>query len=227
MIEKLMVFCHKRTEEPLHSIAESLLLPFSEGGKTYSSDGHILVRADGELAPTRTDSTRIPDVTIFPWEVKSGEMVVVIAEELFQHRRPGSCKACAPNGGGVLECQECNGDGLVSRTSNGGYEYEADCAVCHGAGTVGVYNTKDCPRCYGTKEKRDQRPWRLFDGLFVDFFYLMLITSTLGNATFYRPHRGSTENPAIYFTCNGADGFLMPMKHDEGYGFVNEERHAA
>ena len=86
-------------------------------------------------------------------------------------------------------------------------------------GGSGKYDLNACPHCYGTKEPRLCRQWRLFKGVYVDYFYLFLITSVFGDVTFYRP-RG--HNSPIYFTAGAVDGILMPVKFEPHDQVVNE-----
>lgn len=195
-IEQLQKFCAKS------DIRYYLLKPWINSGHAFASNGHIAVRvpSDGLFSVVAHGEGQEPNVGALVDNAKALGLPLMAIPELAP---PEVCEACAGTGT-AYECEECEGEGSFTHH---GKEY--DCKWCNGLGQHqnGQGDPETCFHCDGFGEKA-YRPVAVGDSHF-DRRYLALIAA-LPNAMI------APNGPAgvAYFTFDGGDGALMPMRVD-------------
>ena len=120
--------------------------PFTYEGKTYSTDGYLLVRLEGEVEGVRSFS-EFPYDTIqncFTQPLKEfSSLSQFESEEVWEE-----CSHCEGTGK-ITICPECEGSGELELDS--GYNfYNVECETCGGTGQYsGLDGEEDCENCDG------------------------------------------------------------------------------
>jgi hypothetical protein len=179
--------------------------PFVYEGKTYSTDGHILLRIEGVLEGVEEN----PD---FPYHhIKdSFEGPFLDPSPLANYRTEEKTEVCPEcNGKGfVAICPECEGSGEVEWDSGWNY-YSAECQSCEGTGTLSDGGPGDkCDNCDGKGVIAVREKVQIGNSTFSN----LLINKLLNNLPESLEILPSTETrkPAL-LRWNGGDGLLMPI----------------
>lgn len=193
-LEKIKKFCKRE------DIRELTLHPWKVGGFVVATNGHIAIRVaafgdlllvDAEMKknpiPKCIDDAKAPGLELFS--------IPALPE-------PHTCEKC--NGSGIAHvCEDCDGEGVLIKKSGN----EIDCPACKCSGQVpeGNGDEIECWFCDGRGEEPYQAI-QIGDGHF-DRRYLAMIAA-LPNA------RIAPNGPkdVAYFTFDGGDGALMPMR---------------
>lgn len=177
--------------------------PFSFGGYSYATNGHILVRV-----------LRLADVP--EWDALNEKMTVLFdAVDLpavnaalveipdFDQPAPEVCIICK-GVGKVSNCPECDGEGEVT-LDNDYHSYECECLTCFGEGKV-FGNDAICYACNGTGKKKTFA--KVPVGMtFFSSHYLTMLKELPGIKVSVTSELGPQ-----YFKWDGGDGLLMPMR---------------
>ena len=176
--------------------------PFSYGGHTFATNGHIVVRVP-----------RMPDVLEGGFlNEKAAEMFSTIPSDLssmvslpeFSEEDIEACRRC--NGTGeTAVCPECDGDGKITFSTRFN-DYECECLSCHGYGEIRGKG-QICGNCRGTGQEMSWKRIPLGNSGF-SAGYLRLMRENLPNVQIL----ANAPASACYFRFDGGDGFLMPMR---------------
>ena len=179
--------------------------PFVYDGKTYSTDGHILLRIEEVLEGVEENPS-------FPYDgIKdSFEGPFLNPYPLVNYRTEEKTEVCTEcNGKGfVSTCPECEGSGEVEWDSGWNY-YSAECQSCEGTGTLSDGDSGDeCDNCEGKGVISVREKVRIGNSTFSN----LLINKLLNNLPEGLEILPSTEirKPAL-LRWNGGDGLLMPL----------------
>jgi hypothetical protein len=206
-------------------IRSYLNAPLSLDNYTYASNGHLLIRVD------RRSDTPAPDNL----PEKIADTFRALPEQALQKRGTETgtlrladfepeltdCNECEGTGLTYV-CPECQGDGEVF-TQGDFYDYEAECKVCEGSGTIsdnqieslrrrnsrhpGVNKAPNrCQSCAGSGKQPKEDKHTVGDTT-LGAAYLLLF-KTLPNATVYA--FGKNDFALIVF--DGGLGILMPRR---------------
>ena len=179
--------------------------PFVYDGKTYSTDGHILLRTEEVLEGVEENLG-------FPYDrIKdSFEGPFLDPSPLVNYRTEEKTEVC-PNCNGkgfVSTCPECEGSGEVEWDSGWNY-YSAECQSCEGTGTLSDGNSGDeCDNCEGKGVVAVREKVQIGNSTISN----LLINKLLNNLPKGLEILPSTEirKPAL-LRWNGGDGLLMPL----------------
>lgn len=177
--------------------------PFSFGEYSYATNGHVLVRVP-----------RLADVP--EWKAINGQAAQMfdgldysameqnlVGIPVFDVPEPVKCYKCHGKGK-VSLCPECDGEGEVD-LDNEYHTYECECKTCDGEGSI-AGNDAICTSCNGTGNERTHQKVSVGAALFSGHYLAMM--DALGGT---RIAVTETLAPA-YFTFDGGDGLLMPMR---------------
>lgn len=200
-------FCAKYADskEP-HPLSE----PWTCNGKTYSCDGHMIIRVDALAEVTRG----LPEILEksdgfkkLQW-IQPGQDLTQFP--LYEPQKKEKCRTCKGSGKAAT-CPECDGDGCIEFDS-GYHNYTWDCRTCDGEGVVAtIAESKSiCPNCMGSCEK----PVDPFE--YVDVGDVRLAKALLDKIKdLPGVCLGKTvgvENKQVPFIFDGGDGVLMCME---------------
>ncbi len=193
-------------------LRKDLTRPFSQGEKTYATDGHILIRVD---RLKDIDEKQIVQSNILETFEKKPEKWYKI-KDIVAHKI--TCPECGGDGKNYT-CPECNGEKYVSVSSDFSEYDDIDCATCNATGRISEQefdriiksnklSKKDCmcEECNGTGESFSIEKTKYGDALFNN--YLLIRIADLPNAeigTF-------GEYDAALFRFDGGEGLIMPTR---------------
>lgn len=169
--------------------------PFHLDGKTYATNGHILVEVDGvEHAAAAEDESVIDKVRSLLSQLPNSEYQPLPAG--LPAVEPEACKVCGGEGD-RRACPSCNGYGVFKHH---GHDY--DCTPCDGDGHVKAA----CHYC-NANGRVDSAPIRIGRMLFTGSYLAMI--ASLPNAKI------STAGTVDFagFTFQGGRGALMPRRY--------------
>ncbi|MEN7429198.1 hypothetical protein VA599_00485 [Chromobacterium sp. TRC.1.1.SA] len=182
----LQQFCASK-----HDSRAWLHTPFTVGGKTGASNGHIMIELDAagdHPAPPANFNMaqvldRIPTAGYRPLPALPSPVFI-------------TCRTCRGQGHG-RECASCDGEGEFEHH---GHDYE--CKACDGEGEL----AGECPDCNGTGQREASIPVKIGEAFF-QLRYLSLIAA-LPDAEI------ATAGPSgiAGFRFNGGRGALMPTR---------------
>jgi hypothetical protein len=179
--------------------------PFVYDKKTYSTDGHILLRIDRMLEGVEEN----PD---FPYDrIKENfDGSFLNPAPLADYRTEEKTEICPEcNGKGIVStCPECAGSREVEWDSGWNY-YTAECQSCEGTGTLADGDSGDeCDNCDGKGVIAVRETVQIGNSTFTN----LLINKLLNNLPEDLEIFPSTEKrkPAL-LRWNGGDGLLMPL----------------
>lgn len=194
-------------EQLLNFCGEKLPQPFVTDGNRHYSDGHILVRVQGEgaitnrIAPGNEKEKAVRDVLNKP---VCDATISLQNIEVVPKKFP--CKHCKGTGKDI-KCPECSGDGELTFTSSHN-EYTVECDTCCGNGRVASdKDGTDCENCEGTGEVYED------EGIYVGLPHKLGITiikklQTLPNLKIYTTQVSGLVG-CYYFEFDGGDGAVM------------------
>jgi hypothetical protein len=198
-INALKFFCAQHNPELDH--------PFSSGGYTYATDGHILVRVSKVAGVTA--EVPFPVVSRVPFDHDQiVDWLTLPSVNFYQSR----CEDCSGSGF-VVVCDECDGSGEISYWS-GFHDYFWECKTCDGCG-VKPAKKKDtgsnlCQHCHGTgcsmKAEAVDVGRNNSDGMNKALIYRIKNLPNIKFSTF-----GQDGSP-FRFKFDGGVGLLMPMR---------------
>lgn len=119
------------------------------------------------------------------------------------------CKRCKGTGN-VFECDVCDGEGF--RECDLGEEH--DCSYCRGSGTVPLGSPEEkrpCKECHGSGSVATEDVSVAFGNVILGKTNLGVLTK-LTRLRFAIMAERKAEDP-VYFTFDGGDGLVMPMRH--------------
>ncbi|WP_440030436.1 hypothetical protein [Chromobacterium amazonense] len=196
--ETLLTFCGTETDP-----REYIRAPWHMDGKTYATNGHILVEIEGTAYAAGPASPFIPaDRTrrMLAELPKTGYEPLIFNStfELLD------CPHCEGSGN-IRECPSCNGDGAFKHF---GDDYE--CKKCDGTGERPAkhsdINLPRCPACQGSGKNRESKTIQVGNARF-QAHYLQMIANLPGQK--FSP---AGRNDPAGFIFNGGRGALMPRK---------------
>lgn len=213
-LDILKAFCNE--------IRAATATPFSAGEHTFATDGYILLRVPRMAeVPERDDAPKI-DTTEgnLGFSLSKEPLSWVPIPKVELKYRP--CNIC--NGTGrMYECPECDGDGNVEWSSDF-HEYEDECRMCGGSGTVSAEELKRqkinpeirkltdlaCPDCCTQGQESKGVP--IDPGVMIgDTRFSIVLLHRLHNLSDVEIGTINPYAPArIRFA--GGDGLLMPMR---------------
>lgn len=172
--------------------------PFDRGNYTYATNSHIAARV-----PKIDGFEPIPDDKLKKLEELFDGNSRDDFVELTKLPHPEKCTSC--NGSGVgYKCPSCDGEGDFEHE---GHEY--DCKECGGSGEVDDgddAHKQPCWKCDGSGHAA--QPVKVGAGHF-DRRYLAKLMELPGVK--FAPHPSDPMRIA-YFTFDGGEGLLMPMR---------------
>lgn len=198
---------------------EHLCQPFSMGGFSFATNGHIIVRiprvdvvAENPVAIERLKRS-IDE--LFPENFHPKDHAFVPVEK-FKAKKE-ACSECKAYGQ-VVECLECEGEGGLDFESARGREYNVVCGECNGEGYLTVneayfldesykkHTHKTCFKCDGLKSVYGVTGI-MFGGSKISEKYVEWISNL-------PDPKLQPANPecAVYFKFDGGDGFVMPLR---------------
>lgn len=180
--------------------------PFVFDGKTYATDGHVLVRLDTLLE----GAAEYPD---FPYEQIQGNFESplhepVLLKDYWTEVQTEECSVCKGTGR-IRTCPECEGDGYISLDS-GWNTYEVECQTCYGTGKLsGKDEGEECDNCDGTGSVSFKTRVRIGEVEFDNRLLNKLIENLPPDATI-STSRFPNQGAVINFP--GGQGLLMPLR---------------
>ena len=183
--------------------------PFTMKGYTYATNGHILVRVEGNLIEGNEQTITTPRM-----DGKGGEVLTALPP--FPKHKILHCAAC--NGIGTFTKTECNNcyDGQVTLEDSKGNNYTAECQECEGEGTIDDPGGEptDCEECEGSGVARvSVMDWggdtgdKNWNGGISYANHIKL--SLLKDVKIAQAWALDFHQPHVYFTFKGGDGFVM------------------
>ncbi len=188
-------------------VRANLRAPWSRGGYSYATDGHILFRVPRrEDVPEREDA---PDLSKLDaeWNGKTYAPLPAIPNSLIK-----TCDLCRGKGR-IVECKTCDGDGAIECSECG---HERECPDCDGAGAWPAMPGQEsviCWRCVGMGRKATFDAAALSPTRSFDPNYLLMLAELPGLA-FSIDAAAPDARGASHFTFEGGDGLLMPRLPD-------------
>jgi RecJ-like exonuclease len=178
--------------------------PFCADGFTYSTNGKIMVRVEGEHCETKTPPAQcVPIIRVFTARPKSWQDVDASKITLEKQK----CETCE-GGGKINTCPECNGDGELRFENEYNY-YTVTCESCYGRGVVKGKGVP-CPDCDGSGEKIDEYSTIQFDG-----FSMVLATLNRIHRAFPVKRVGLLCEGYVLVECDGALALTMKAYDEE------------
>lgn len=190
-------------------------------GFAYATDGLILVKTTSTFPDTQ-DLGSLRDNLIALANKNTAENDSALWERLpTSEARIKTSTCCTCGGTGKSrKCPSCDGDGVVQldhgyQSFDGTWkhdDYECDCHVCEGHGSVGGSEGEDCEDCEGTGKHEQQTPIR-FDPHWIDLILLNRIKDLPGVQIHPNPNGGRYQ--PLPLRGEGWTGALMPCRGPE------------
>ena len=187
-------------------------MPFSAGEHTYATNGHVAIRVARIADVAREDG---PDIgRIFKDRPPVTNLQPLPTFDL--PNRP-NCDRCTGKGA-TIDCTDCSGAGTSVCDECG---HESDCENCNADGAFPCDPRQDganvCSECNGVGIMPiNAQGWflQIAPKLFINPGYLLWLKD-LPNC---KVDLGPNDGAGIWFTFDGGDGLLMPMRAPENYG---------
>jgi hypothetical protein len=201
---KIEVLSKFASEDPER---KNVCRPWSRGEHSYATNGWVLVRVPRIEGVEENDAA--PDADqLFPPLPPTRDLFdhaeqLPICDEPKRH----ACSRC--NGAKNIEtCPECNGD-YPFEVDSGSNLYEVECKTCDGDGTVPSSEGKTCDLCDGTGLGRYEKNFISVGEQHFNQFILWSM-GTLPRVWIHPRKFRSID--ASYFTFDGGDGLVVPMR---------------
>lgn len=172
--------------------------PILRGEFIFATNGHVMVRVpkfDGIECGDGNGPNNIEG--LMNGTVRDGLAPIPALPE------PEICEFCH-GAGYAYRCKDCDGEGAFLRN---GEEY--DCKPCDGVGTLPDGDEADKVECWACHGSGHEQQRVEVGGSDFDRRYLAKIIELPG--AMFAPHPTDQRKPA-YFTFDGGDGALMPMR---------------
>jgi hypothetical protein len=195
--ETLQMFC---ATESGHKLSN----PFNVGAYTYATNGHFGIRVPampefaGNAGPDKIEAVWFHGMVV-------DDLWVPVAS-VVDKRTMKQCPVC-DGSGQISKCPECDGNGVVEWTSDNDYDYEAECKMCDGDGTIGG-NGMVCSTCLG--QGKIATTQRINVGSKLLNANLLSIMNQLPNCQIATEAVEGYE--CIPFRFDGGDGIIMPCR---------------
>lgn len=184
--------------------------PWHEGGYSYSTNGFCLLRVPGNYGENKEDDP-FPSLDCFDFEAMKGDGVPLDINKFRKKAKKFMCNQCNPKSiRNPRRCRECDGEGWIEWNTDFNH-YDHDCKSCDGEGVgPGLWMTKDCPECHGTRINDDYDAVWEFGSNFYRMTILGVLVHNLKKLRFF-PDADVVEN-GLGFKFDGGDGAIMKIK---------------
>lgn len=182
--------------------------PFTLAGKTYATDGYILLRVEEELEGVKERPDFAAKLAIVE-SLFTGQFEEPLRlSELLTSEQKEACPECDGTGT-VSPCPECDGEGEIEYDSSWNV-YTLECASCNGTGTISDGSPgEDCENCEGTGKVSIRTLVTIGNGKF-DNRLLNKLINNLPESTTISPSENHLK--AAVLKWEGGEGLIMPCR---------------